>query len=35
MREVFFSSVGDYGVNTNLKPETAKTIQFGIKWLSR
>ncbi|HHE3492204.1 TPA: TonB-dependent receptor [Pasteurella multocida] len=30
IREVFFSSVGDYGVNTNLKPETAKIIQFGI-----
>ncbi|XWY21242.1 TonB-dependent receptor domain-containing protein [Bisgaard Taxon 45] len=30
IREVFFSSVGDYGVNTNLKPEKAKTIQFGI-----
>lgn len=30
IREVFFSSVSDYGVNTNLRPEKAKVIQFGI-----
>ncbi|MGX2957552.1 TonB-dependent receptor domain-containing protein [Ursidibacter arcticus] len=30
IKEVFFSSVSDLGVNTQLKPEEAKTLQFGL-----
>lgn len=30
IKEIFFSTIGDYGVNTNLKPEQAKTIQVGF-----
>ncbi|MDO4429801.1 MAG: TonB-dependent receptor [Lonepinella koalarum] len=30
IKEIFFSNLGDYGVNTNLQPEKAKTIQVGF-----
>ncbi|WP_424409507.1 TonB-dependent receptor domain-containing protein [Pasteurella sp. PK-2025] len=30
IREVFFSSVSDYGVNTHLRPEKAKVVQLGV-----
>ncbi|EXI62739.1 hypothetical protein MHD_06270 [Mannheimia granulomatis] len=30
IKESFFSTIGDYGVNTDLKPEQAKTIQVGF-----
>ncbi|HDL5595086.1 TPA: TonB-dependent receptor, partial [Mannheimia haemolytica] len=30
IKEIFFSNLGDYGVNTALQPEQAKTTQFGI-----
>ncbi|MGF7452810.1 TonB-dependent receptor domain-containing protein [Pasteurella bettyae] len=30
VKEMFFSTLGDYGVNTDLKPEQAKTVQIGF-----
>lgn len=30
IKEIFFSNIGDYGVNTDLKSETAKTYQVGF-----
>ncbi|AHG78596.1 Heme utilization protein [Mannheimia varigena USDA-ARS-USMARC-1312] len=33
IKEIFFSNLGDYGVNTALQPEQAKTTQFGINGL--
>lgn len=35
IKEMFFSSIGNLGVNTNLKPEKAKTWQFGVTGFSQ